>query len=246
MATFEASATGRGFDNSASGPFGFLVLEIAAPTADATTSEIERLNAANQALLDILSAGGGGGGFTANDRAMLGKVKVNQANLPGEIWSHSTRTLTEPPPETRTGRASATADRAELSAATRSIPAGEGALDVQGALLTATATVVTKRTASARLEAASVASDVRTATVMRLTSRLEAGNMDFVAGARSIASATGLFVVSATDLDAAIQVPLKTRASLETQEGGLNAHADDGSITMASFATRGFSPRTLT
>ena len=52
MATFEASATGRGFDTFASGPFGFLVLEIAAPTAEATASEIERLTAATQSVLD--------------------------------------------------------------------------------------------------------------------------------------------------------------------------------------------------
>ena len=79
MATFQASTTGRGFDAFGSGPFGFLVLEIAAPTADATAdataSGIERLTAATQSVLDTLAAGsGGGGGFTSSDRTDLQSV----------------------------------------------------------------------------------------------------------------------------------------------------------------------------
>lgn len=116
MTTFQASATGQGFDAFGSGPFGFLVLEIAAPTADATAGGIERLTAATQSVLDnvapkldvAISTRAApndlppppdntsiAGILTAIDARLDAAVSTRSTLTAADVWSVTTRTLTE-------------------------------------------------------------------------------------------------------------------------------------------------------
>ena len=116
MTVFDASATGRGFDAFSSGPFGTLVVSIAAPSAEATSREVTSLNAAAQAVLDsvipkldvAVSTRAAPSDLPSDpDNARIADilaaldarldvaVSTRSTLTAADVWSATTRTLTE-------------------------------------------------------------------------------------------------------------------------------------------------------